>query len=113
MALEQSALRKLQMLDGYEELAGRESAYLCMRYQETDQEPVNAVGASAGESRQFNMTREGIRLYLTTQTPEYRTLLEAQGRENVTVLYDSPEVTLALSMPSAVCTKLAESSMPK
>ena len=103
LALEQSALRKLQMLDGYEELRGQESGYLCMRYEETDQEPVNAVGASAGESRQFNMTREGVKLYLTAQAPEYRSLLEAQGRENVSVLYSSPEATLVLSMPAAVC----------
>ena len=103
LTLEQSALRKLQMLDGYDEIQGKDSAYLCMRYQETDQEPVNAVGASAGESRQFNMTREGVQLYLTAQTPEYRGLLEAQGRENVTVLYSSADLTLVLSVPSAVC----------
>ena len=103
LALDQSAVRKLQMLDGYEELRGQETAYLCMCYEETDQEPVNAVGASAGESRQYNMTREGVKLYLTAQTPEYRSLLEAEGRENVSVLYSTAEATLALSVPSAVC----------
>ena len=49
------------------------------------------------------MTREGCHLYLTAQAPEYRGLLEASGQENVSVLYSSDELTLVLSVPSAVC----------
>lgn len=103
IALEEPILRKLPMLEGYESLGEQDSAYLCLTYNETDMEPVNAVGGTTGESRQFNMTREGYRLFLTTQPPEYRGLLEAQGRENVSVLYTSQELTLVLSVPSAVC----------
>lgn len=103
IVLEEPMLRKLQMLEGQEDLIGQSAGYLCMAYDETDIEPVNAVGADTGESRQFNMTREGCRVYLTAQPPEYRSLLEASGRENVTVLYTSKELTLVLSAPSHVC----------
>ena len=103
VVLEEPVLRKLQMLDGHEELLGRDTGWLCLSYDETALEPVNAVGAAPGESRQFNMTREGSRLYLTAQPPEYRGLMEALGRENATVLYSSEEVTLVLTAPSAVC----------
>ena len=101
--LEEPMLRKLQMIEGQESLLGQSTGYLCMAYDETDIEPVNAVGADTGESRQFNMTREGCRVYLTAQPPAYQELLEAAGRENVTVLYASNELTLVLSVPSNVC----------
>lgn len=103
VAVEEPLLRKIQMIDGHEELRDRDSAYLCLSYEETELEQVNAVGADTGESQQFNMTREGARLFLTTKEPEYRALLEASGEENVTTLYASPEVTLVMSVPGAVC----------
>ena len=103
VVLEEPALRKLQMLDGYEELLGKDTGWLCLTYDETAQEPVNAVGTDPGQSRQFNMIREGSRLYLTAQPPEYRGLMEAMGRENATILYSGEEVTLVLTAPSAVC----------
>ena len=103
IVLEEPMLRKLQMLEGQESLLGQSTGYLCLAYDETDIEPVNAVGADTGESRQFNMTREGCRVYLTAQPPEYQGLLEASGRQNVKVLYASSELTLVLSAPANVC----------
>ena len=103
VVVEEPLLRKLQMIDGQETLLGQEAAYLCLRYDETDLEPVNAVGADTGESRQFNLTREGSQLYLTTQPPEFRSLLEAAGAGGVCILYASQELTLVLSVPEAVC----------
>lgn len=103
IVLEQPLLRKLQMLEGQETLIGQSVGYLCLTYDESDVEPVNAVGADTGESRQFNLTREGCRVYLTAQPPEYRSLLEASGRENVTVLYTASDLTLVLSAPANVC----------
>lgn len=101
--LEEPVLRKLQMLDGQEELLGRQTAYLCLAYDENDLEPVNAVGADTGDSRQYNMTREGSRLYLTAQPPELSALLEAQGHENICQLYANQELTLVHTVPEAVC----------
>lgn len=49
--------RKLQMLDGQEELAGRKDAYLCLAYAEEDVEPVNATGAEMGAGRQVSRVR--------------------------------------------------------
>lgn len=103
VVVEEPLLRKLQMIDGQESLQGQESAYLCLRYDETDVEPVNAVGADTGSSRQCNMTSEGCKLFLTAQPPEFRGLLEASGRDNVSILYASKELTLVLCAPEAVC----------
>ena len=95
--------RKLQMLDGQEELAGRKDAYLCLAYAEEDVEPVNATGAEMGAGRQFDLTRETCRLFLSTEPPEYQSLLEAAGEENVSVLYQSDDLILVLSAPSLAC----------
>ncbi|MBE6910317.1 MAG: hypothetical protein E7474_12215 [Ruminococcaceae bacterium] len=103
VAVEEPLLRKLQMIDGQESIQGKASAYLCLDYQETDLEPVNAVGAVSGQQRQCNITREGAHLFLTAQEPEYRALLEASGKDNVTVLYSSDELSLILAVPEAVC----------
>lgn len=103
VTVEEPLLRKLQMIEGQETLRDKESAYLCLSYQETDMEPVNAVGAASGESRQCNITREGARLFLTAEEPDYRALLEASGKENVSVLYSSDELSVVLAVPEAVC----------
>ncbi len=103
VVVEEPLLRKLQMIEGQETVKGKDSAFLCLDYQETNVEPVNAVGAASGESRQYNITREGARLFLTSQAPDYRALLEASGKENVSVLYSSAELSLVLSVPGSVC----------
>ena len=95
--------RKLQMLEGQENLPGKKDAYLCLTYAEEDVEPVNATGAEVGAQRQFDLTREGYRLFLTAEPPAYQSLLETSGKENVSVLYQSDELILVLSVPANLC----------
>lgn len=103
IVLPEAVFRKLQMLDGHETLLGKADAYLCVEYDEKNVEPVNATGAQAGFDREYDLTREGYRLYLTAGTPDYKQLLGAAGRENVSVLYQSEDLTLVLSVPGNVC----------
>ena len=80
VVLEEPILRKLQMIEGQEALHGQSTAYLCLAYDEEDLEPVNAVGADTGESRQFNMTPGGQPpLFDHPGRPNTRSLLEAAG----------------------------------
>lgn len=99
----EALFRKLPMLEGQETLAGKKDAYLCLSYAEEDVEPVNATGAEVGAQRQFDLTREGFRLFLTAEPPAYQSLLETAGRENVSVLYQSDELILVLSVPAILC----------
>lgn len=100
--LEEPLVRKLEMIEGQELLKGRDDVYLCLAYDETDIEPVNAVGADS-EEQQFNMTKEGYRLFFSAEPPELRSLLEAAGKENVSVIYSSDVLTLVMCAPAAVC----------
>ena len=103
LLLPEPVFRKLRMLEGQESLRNRQDAYLCMAYDEEGIEPVNAAGAEPGEDRQFDLARETCRLFLSTEPPDYKALLEASGEENVTVLYQSEELILVLSAPALVC----------
>ena len=102
IVLPEALFRKLQMLEGQETLAGKKDAYLCLAYDEEDVEPVNATGAEVGAQRQHDLTREGFRLFLTAEPPAYQSLLETAGRENVSVLYQSDELILVLSLPATI-----------
>ena len=102
VVVENPLLRKLNMIDGQETLGTSKDAWLCLHYNEEDVEPVNAVGGELG-SRQCNMVREGYRLSVTAEQPDYVTLLTASGRENVNILYQSDELMLVLCAPACVC----------
>lgn len=102
IVVEKPLLRKLNMIDGQENLGESKDAWLCLHYNEEEVEPVNAAGGTLG-NRQYNMLREGYRLSVTAEHPDYVTLLTAQGRENVNVLYQSDELALILCSPSCVC----------
>ena len=103
IVLPEPIFRKLPMLEGQETLAEKPDAYLCMEYAEENVNPVNATGAEAGQDRQYDLVREGCRLYLTTEQPDFRALLEAAGEENVSVLYQAEDLVLVLSAPASVC----------
>ena len=103
IVIEEPLVRRLEMIEGHETLSGRSDAYLCLAYDEADTEPVNAVGSDTGTTSQYNMTREGYRLYFSPEAPEYRGLLETAGRENVSVLYSDNGLTLVFFSDEAVC----------
>ena len=58
VVIEEPLVRRLEMIEGYGSLKDQADAYLCLAYDETDTEPVNAVGSDTGATSQFNMTRE-------------------------------------------------------
>ncbi|MDR0936799.1 MAG: hypothetical protein LBM98_08975 [Oscillospiraceae bacterium] len=97
----EALVRKLEMIDGFETLQNRDSAYLCLSYDEYGTEPVNAAGSSS-DSREDNRIRESYKLRLGAEPPDYEKILTAQGRENVRVIYATEELTLVLSAPGAV-----------
>ena len=101
IVIEEPLIRKLEMIEGQEKLRGRDEIFLCLGYDETDTESVNAVGSDT--ESQFNMTREGYKLFFSDEPPQYRALLEAKGYENVNVIYTSGTLTLVMSAPKAVC----------
>lgn len=102
IVIDEPLVRKLQMLEGYDKLRDRLDAYLCLAYREEAADPVNAVGVDIESSRQYNITQESYRLYLTDEAPQYRQLLECQGERNINVLYADDALSLILTAPTTV-----------
>lgn len=96
-------MRRLPMLEGYRAISGRSSAWLCLEYAEEEAEPVNTVRSLNGQSEAFNKIREGYRLYLTAETPDYGRVMDSEGTRTVSVLYASEELSVILAVPKIVC----------
>ncbi|MGI6120368.1 MAG: hypothetical protein ACOYIB_07365 [Desulfosporosinus sp.] len=95
-------IRKLQMIEGFEALAGHEQAYLCLEYEEEMREPVNNIGVADRDSQQFNKIEEGYRLYLDTIEPDVNTLFSESGKNHVQVLYSSKGLGIYQVIPAVV-----------
>ncbi len=93
-------IRKLQMIDGFENLKGHEQAFLCLEYEEQMREPVNSIGAADSESQQYNKVEESFRIYLDTSEPDIDTLFGESGKNNVQTLYSGRGLHIYLVVPA-------------
>lgn len=75
IVVDMPVIRKLSLIDGYEEATaaeGDESLYLCMEYAQTPVEPVHNItnrSVHTTEEETFNKYREDYRLYVTDAEP--------------------------------------------
>lgn len=106
IVVESPVIRKLQMIEGYETLQGKSEAYLSIRYSENMSDPVNAVGAESGKSRDFNRVEESFTLTLESEQPDIPVILDIGGKTSSTLLYCANGITVALSLP--VCAVAGE-----
>lgn len=95
-------IKKLQMLDGFEETIGKREAFVCLRYCEQAAEQVNAVGAQSGENVQYNKFVEGYALSLETGEPDIGAIFDASGMTHTCLTYSANGVRIALSFPVCV-----------
>ena len=95
-------IKKLQMLDGFEEIIGKREAFVCLRYREQAAEQVNAVGAQSGENIQYNKFVEGYALSLETGEPDIGAIFDASGMTHTCLAYSANGVRIALGFPVCV-----------
>ena len=100
--IDEPLLRKLKMLEGYEDIKGSDDAWLCLKYAETGAEPAKLMQSNAGGAKLYDKTAEGYQLYLTAEAPDYNELFEACGYRNVSVLYSEKGLSVVLTAPEAV-----------
>ena len=94
-------IRKLNMVEGYESLEKSGQGYLCLRYLQTDREPVNNIGASDHDSEQFNKIGESYRLYLSTEEPLLSDIYGGGGTHSVASVYNSHGLRIVRIVPVA------------
>ncbi|MGN0686688.1 MAG: hypothetical protein ACI4KA_01115 [Oscillospiraceae bacterium] len=96
-------IRKLQMVDGYDSLLDNSGqAYLCLKYDQQNREPVNNIGASDHDSENFNKIEEGYKLYLSTDAPLLEDVYNASGMNTVTVVYNAHGLRIVMIVPKLV-----------
>lgn len=94
-------IRKMNMVEGYESLEKSGQGYLCLRYLQTDREPVNNIGASDHDSEQFNKVGEGYKLYLSTDEPLLSDIYGGGGTNSVASVYNSHGLRIVRIVPVA------------
>lgn len=113
IVVDMPVIRKLSMLEGYEDCVERGSQdyiYLCLDYEEEETGAVHNIAGSAmisGEEQAFNKIKEAYRLYLTDIAPKQENLDKSALYEQSCVLYASGGVRIRLAMPKYVSTGTA------
>ena len=109
IVIDNPVIKKLSLMEGYEgyEESRRSQGYmyLCLEYDEEDQEPVyNVAGrdASAGGEQEFNKIKEGYRLFLTDNEPENDTLSTEELYRDVKTVYWGNGIRIKQSLPRFV-----------
>lgn len=92
-------IRKLRMVDGFEDLSKSDRAYLCLQYSQENREPVNNIGAADSGSEQYNKIEEGYRLYLSTDEPDLSEIYGGSGVNSVSVVYSSHGLRIVRIVP--------------
>lgn len=98
IVLEESLIRKLAMIDGYEDIGDSNDAWLGLVYEEKNINPVNAVNTGNVGNSEFNMIRESYRLFISAEKPDYKEILEANGYKNVTSLYSAENLSIVIAV---------------
>lgn len=97
-------IRKLSMIEGADNLAKSDQAFLCLQYAQTDREPVNSIGAADNQSEQFNKIDEGFRLYISTEAPDVGEIYGCAGTNTVTTVYSAHGLRIIRIVPRLALT---------
>lgn len=97
-------IRKLSMVEGAENLAQSEQAFLCLQYAQNDREPVNSIGAADDQSEQFNKIDESFRLYISTDAPDAAEIYGGSGINTVTTVYNAHGLRIIRVVPKLALT---------
>jgi len=98
--VEDSVTKKLNVLEGYDELEDLDHVYLCLDYDEEETEMVHSI--STGEDRgenHYNRISEGYRLFLTDQKTETLLTLAEHMKERSKVVYNENGLKITHIVP--------------
>ncbi|MCL1823702.1 MAG: hypothetical protein FWG44_05820 [Oscillospiraceae bacterium] len=104
VVLENSAVKKLSALEGFETLE-TDQISLCLRYGEEETQTVYSIGASAsGNESDYepNRIRENSVLFLTDKNKLNKTQILESEFLNTACLYSDDDYTVVISMPATV-----------
>lgn len=105
IVVQEPLIKKLHLLDGFEEIKDASDAYLCIEYAEELSEPVHTVASTPSDTSgdsQFNRISETYRLFLTDETlpSHFLTLYRIYGEKKT--LFQNNRLTVEQYVPRYV-----------
>lgn len=99
--IEDSMTKKLNVIEGFEDLEQSKTAYLCLAYAEQQTEMVHRVDvqSTSGEKGDFNRIQEGYHIFLKEDAPEDRILWQERMKTSKKVLFDKMGVKITQQTP--------------
>ena len=95
--------RKLPMLEGYRSLKEGGSGWLCLEYCEQPEDKVPVLSGDISRNLEESSTvEEGYRLFLSSETPDFCSILEAGTGLSASVIYSDKDLSAILCIPRAV-----------
>ncbi len=105
IVLNESILRKLSGIDGYDATSGS-VLYLCIEYAEEPHDPVYAIARTLGDTAEsaseFSRVRESFRLFVTDKEPDpepYSLIDDFVSRKTI---FSARDITVTQSVPRTV-----------
>ncbi len=98
----ESCIKKISVIDGFDDCCDSSEVYLCLRYKEDLEETTFSVvgsGKSNDVSQEFNRIHEGYELFLTDKKPDVNKLGVKHLMDNIVPIYDRDGVKLSIIMP--------------
>lgn len=99
--IEDSMTKKLNVIEGFDDLEQMRVVYLCLAYAEQKTEMVHRVDVQStnGEDGDFNRIQEGYRIFLKEDAPEDRILWQERMKTSKKVLFDKMGVKITQQTP--------------
>ena len=102
IVLEESVIKKLNVLEGFDSLEDFRRVYLCLEYAESLEEKVPSVTGGIDGNDSYNRVREGYRLFLTDTVNDEHLLTNDYLFEDKQVIYEDEAVKITQVVPRCV-----------
>ncbi|MDO4731787.1 MAG: hypothetical protein Q4B14_06705 [Clostridia bacterium] len=103
--LPEACVKKISVIDGFEEYCDEKELYLCIRYKEDLEETTFSVAGSGKGSdikQEYNRIQEGCQLFFTNQVPDEKSIGLSYLMFEEKVIYDNDGVTLKAVFPKYI-----------
>ncbi len=99
----EAVTQKVSTIKGFDELEDGQTAYLCIAYEEREQEIIHSVtGKITGENKYYNRIKEGYQLFLTAEAENINELTQYNLIENRQVLFEQQGLKITQITPCYV-----------
>ncbi len=99
----ESVTKKLNVIDGFEEITDFDNIYLCIEYLEKGIEKAHSIASESEESKtDYNRVDESYRLFLTDSAEDEENLSLNRFKSNKKIIYNKDGIRISQTIPKYV-----------